>query len=77
MKCKECGRYLGPGISQSAQETLKYMRREAPKRGGFMFGGARPAFEDGSYMDEDIRELLDAGYIAPHNDPRKGWIVVI
>jgi hypothetical protein len=52
------------------------MQREAPKRGGFMFEGARPAYEAGTYKDAELRELLDAGLIALHPDPKKGFVVV-
>jgi len=74
MKCPHCGAQI---LSQEAEFTLNYMKRSAPARGGFMYEGARPAYENGSYKDSTIAELLAAGLIAPHPDPTKGWIVVI
>lgn len=53
----------------------EYMKRCAPGRGGFMFEGARPSYEDGTYKDEHLDELLAAELIVPHPDPSKGWIV--
>jgi hypothetical protein len=51
------------------------MKKEAPRRGGFMFEAARPAFESGKYRDSILSELLHAGAIEPHQDPNKGWVV--
>ena len=62
-------------LSRRAQETLSYMRRNAPLRGGFMFERARVAFDNGKYRDGDIEELLRVGAIKPHPDPLKGWVV--
>lgn len=53
----------------------RFMLREAPKRGGFMWEGCRPAYERGEYRDDVLDELLAAGVIAPHPDPNKGWMV--
>ena len=64
------------GVSRDAANLLEYMREHAPARGGFMFEGARPAYEDGKYQDAEIAELLAAGAIGPHPDPKKGWIVL-
>lgn len=62
-------------LSPKAELTLNYMRREAPRRGGFMYEGARPAYESGKYRDGEIDELLTCGAIQPHPDPAKGWVV--
>ena len=72
MHCPHCQKLI---ISKEAELTLNYMRREAPKRGGFMYEGARPDYENGTYKDHELDELLEAGAIAPHDDPSKGWIV--
>jgi hypothetical protein len=72
MQCPKCGAAL---LSPKADQTLAYMRREAPKRGGFMFEGARPAYENGTYHDSEIDLLLACGAIRPHADPTKGWVV--
>ena len=74
--CPECGSVVAQGVSRAALETLEYIRRKAPQRGGYIYEGARPEFEKGNYIDNELRELLDAGLIAPHSDPRKGWIIV-
>lgn len=77
--CPTCGQKVPaprPDISDRAGLTLAYMQKEAPKRGGYMFEGARPSFEKGTYHDADISELLKHGLIAPHEDPAKGWVVV-
>lgn len=73
MDCPKCGYRL---LSDSATRTLAYMKREAPRRGGYMFEGARPAYERGEYYDKDLAELLSVGAIKPHDDPAKGWVVV-
>ena len=72
MKCPHCGKVI---LSNDAALTLEYMRRNAPRRGGFMYEGARPAYEAGTYIEPDFDELLAAGAIAPHLDPTKGFIV--
>ena len=74
IRCPHCGK---PIISRKAEATLDYMRREAPKRGGFMYEGARPAYERGEYRDAEIAELLSVGAIRPHADPARGWVVVL
>jgi hypothetical protein len=71
--CPHCGKRT---LSDSALLELQYMKRHAPKRGGFMYEGARPAYEAGKYYDATIAELLSAGAIKPHPDPTKGWAVV-
>lgn len=63
------------GVSKRAAAEYFYMRREAPKRGGFMYEGARPAFERGEYEDRELEELLAAGLIALHPNPKKGFVV--
>lgn len=70
-------RYVKTGchLTKEALLMLNYMRRESGGRGGFMFEGARPAFENGIYKDSQISELLNAGAIKPHEDPNKGWVV--
>lgn len=72
MKCPKCGTEL---LSPKAETVLNYMRKIAPTRGGFMFEGARPAYEVGTYIDDEITQLLTCGAIKPHDDPNKGWIV--
>ena len=72
MRCPYCGHQI---LSRKAELTLSYMRREAPKRGGYMFEGARPSFEAGIYHAADITALLEADAIEPHADPNKGWVV--
>ena len=74
MKCPRCGYQPNP-ISDRARSTLRYMIKECPRRGGFMFEGARPGFEAGTYRDTEIEELLRVGAIKPHADPAKGWVV--
>jgi hypothetical protein len=74
--CERCGRpLLAPSLSKEARLTFEYMLRQAPRRGGYMFEGARPDFESGKYQDNEISELLNAGLIEPHADPAKGWII--
>lgn len=76
-KCPTCGQLVPPfGISASAARTLEFMKKECPGRGGYMFEGARLAYEAGTYRDAEITELLSHGLIAPHPDPTKGWVVV-
>jgi hypothetical protein len=72
VKCPHCGR---SDLSERALRELQYMKREAPKRGGFMYEGARLAYEAGEYRDETLTELLEVGAIKPHPDPNKGWVV--
>lgn len=55
--------------------TLASMRKNAPRRGGFMFERARPAYESGEYRDADLADLLSVGAIKPHADPNKGWVI--
>lgn len=70
--CPHCGK---PILSPRAQAELNLARREASKRGGYIWEGARPAFEAGNYKDDELSELLAIGAIKPHPDPTKGWIV--
>lgn len=72
MRCPKCNTVL---LSAKAAATLEYMRREAPRRGGYMFECARPAYEAGTYRDSEIEQLLACGSIKPHDDPSKGWVV--
>ncbi len=72
MKCPNCGSVI---LSKRAQAELEYMRKVAPGRGGFMYEGARSAYESGEYNDDNLKQLLEAGAIEPHPDPTKGWIV--
>lgn len=72
MQCPHCGVLI---LSDESTRQLEYMRRVAPKRGGFMYEGARPSYEDGSYKNSCLDELLATGAIVPHPDPAKGWIV--
>ena len=62
-------------LSRKSQVQLNYMRRMAPARGGFMYEGARVAYDAGEYKDDEIAEMLSAGVIKPHDDPKKGWVV--
>lgn len=71
MQCPKCGNVI---LSPQAEATLNYMRREAPRRGGYIFEGARIAYETGCYRDDEIAQLLSAGAIEPHPDPNKGWV---
>lgn len=71
--CPHCRR---PLLSRKALGVLNYMKREAPKRGGYMFEGARPPYEQGTYLDAELKELLSLQAIAPHSDPAKGWVTV-
>ena len=72
MKCSHCGAVI---LSDGAARTLEYMRCHAPSRGGFMYEGARPAYEAGTYIEPEFDELLSVGAIAPHPDPSKGYVV--
>lgn len=63
-------------LSRSAEIELEYMWLNAPKRGGYMYEAARPAFESGEYQNAVLQELLDAGAIRPHPDPMNGWVPV-
>lgn len=78
MRCPNCGYAILSNeghLSKEAQLTLDYMRRNAERRGGFMYEGARPAYERGEYRDSALDELLRVGAIEPHSDPSKGWVV--
>ena len=70
--CPHCGK---PILSPRARAAYEYARRDAPKRGGYMWEGARQAYEAGTYQDADLTEMLAAGVIVPHQDPKKGWII--
>jgi hypothetical protein len=59
-----------------AEKLYAYMMRTARHRGGYIFEGARPAFESGEYQDSGIAALLRLGWIVPHPDPAKGWVPV-
>jgi len=72
MKCPHCDRNI---LSPDAMDTLAYMKKEAPRRGGYMYEGARPAYESGAYKDSVLDELLSFGAIKPHDDPKKGWVI--
>lgn len=72
-RCPHCGKLL---LSRKAAEDLAYMKREAPARGGYMWEGARRAYESGEYQDATLEELLRVGAIAPHDDPNKGWVPI-
>lgn len=72
MQCPNCGHHI---LSEKALATLAYMKWRAPKRGGYMFESARPAYEAGTYRDDEIAQLLACGAIEPHPDPAKGWVV--
>lgn len=67
-------------LSPEAQRELAYARREAPKRGGYIWEGARTAMglpASSSYPgDQVLGELLAAGLLVPHKDPTKGWVPV-
>lgn len=61
-------------ITDSDLVELRYMQREAPGRGGYMYEAARHAFEAGKYRDDALTKLLSCGAIYPHPDPNKGWV---
>lgn len=69
-------------LSPEAQRELAYARREAPKRGGYIWEGARTAMggllpASSSYSgDQVLGELLAAGLLVPHEDPTKGRVPV-
>lgn len=65
-----------PKVDHEPWLTYQYMLRHCPERGGYMFEGARPAYESGKYKDAVIDELLRLGWIVPHADPTKGWVPV-
>ena len=71
VNCPHCGLRH---ITSSDLDELRYMQREAPGRGGYMYEIARPAFEQGKYRDAAIAHLLSCGAIYPHQDPNKGWV---
>lgn len=71
LRCPHCGKRI---LSEEAARTLRYMRENAPRRGGYMFEGARKAYDAGE-KDSDIVELLEIGAIEPHEDPTKGWVI--
>lgn len=70
--CPHCGR---PVLSPRALSELAYARKHAPVRGGYLWEGARPAYERGDHKDAVLSELLLVGAIAPHSDPAKGYVV--
>ena len=61
-------------LSEGARMTLAYIRRTVRER-GFIWEGARPAYEDGTYDDAVLAELLAVGAIKPHQNPEKGYIL--
>lgn len=72
MNCPHCGGRL---LSPEAQVELDYARTAAAARGGYIWEGARPGFEDGSYPDKTLSELIAVGALVVHPDPTKGYIV--
>lgn len=72
-RCPNCGL---PVMSQQATWEYQFMIKEAPKRGGIMWEGCRPAYDRGEYQDAILDELLAAGAIARHPDPNKGFVPV-
>lgn len=70
--CPHCGR---PVLSPRALSELAYARKHAPARGGYLWEGARLAYERGDYKDATLSELLLVGALAPHGDPAKGYVV--
>lgn len=71
MRCPHCGQ---PVLSPAAQRELDYARREAPMRGGYIWEGARIAYEAGEYQDAELTEMLAIGALTPHPDPTKGYV---
>ena len=69
--CPHCGK---PILSVRAWEDLQYARREAPRRGGYIWEGARIGYEAGDYHSSTFDELLACGALTPHRDPAKGWV---
>jgi hypothetical protein len=61
-------------LSPKAQAELAYAT-EYVARYGYIWAGARPQYEAGTYHDAVLTELLNAGAIEPHADPTKGYIV--
>jgi len=61
-------------LSNDAARELRYARREAPKRGGYIWEAARIGYEAGAFKDPTLDELLTLGFLKPHPDPTKGWI---
>jgi hypothetical protein len=75
-RCRLCGQTL-PDPSRkplTIQDIRKATIIAAQERGGFIWEGARPAYERGEYVDHDIAEMLGRGWLVPHPDPKKGWI---
>ena len=63
------------GLSDRAYDELHYAKLIAPSRGGYIWEGARPRYEQGEYQDSVLDELLASNAIEPHPDPTKGWII--
>ena len=53
--------------------TKHYVTKRIGTR-GYIWEGARPAYESGKYHGGDIERLLRDGVIAPHPDSSKGYI---
>lgn len=49
--------------------------RQTLSRRGHIWEGARPAFEDGSYLDECLARMLKEGVIVPADDPTRGYVL--
>ena len=75
MKCPHCG--CDPKqISAGAMASWKYALCKAQERGGFIWESCREAYESGKYKDPEIAELLAAGLLIPHDNPKYGWVPV-
>ena len=63
-------------LSPEAQRELDYALRVASTRKGrgYLWEGARPAYESGDYKDSILDELISAGFLVPHENPECGWI---
>ena len=73
--CPCCGQPALSGLSASAKDDLEYARNNAGRRGGYIWEAARTAYEEGTHQDNNLKELLESGFLRPHPDPLKGYVV--
>jgi hypothetical protein len=62
--------------AETPERTYSYMVNHIQKNGGHMFSSVRKRMDRGEISDDIILELLHRGWIAPHHDPEKGYILV-